>query len=117
MSFNLITLTIFILSLGGLIILVIRKIPILVELPEIAKEPSERKFYLKIKDRIKNIPGLKSFSRDILLQKILSKIRILSMRTENRSFKWLQILRAKSKEDKFGKDDNYWQEIKKTTKE
>jgi hypothetical protein len=117
MSFNLITLLVFISSLFGTILLVIRKIPILVELPEAIEESSGNNFYSKLKERIKNTPGLKSFSKDILLQKILSKIRILSLRTENKTFKWLQNLRNKSQEDKFGKDDNYWQKIRKDTEE
>ena len=112
MSFNLITLLVFIFSSLGIIIMVFRKIPILVELPESPEVLPREKFYLRLKAKIKDVPFLRSLSFDIFLQKILSKIRVLSLKTDNKTFNWLQKLRNKSQEDKFGKDDNYWQEIR-----
>ena len=116
MSFNLITLLVFISSLFGTILLVIRKIPILVELPESSEVLPKEKFYLRLKAKIKNIPGLRFFSSDIFLQKILSKIRVLSLKTDSKTFNWLQKLRKKSQENKIEENDNYWEEIKKSTK-
>ena len=117
MSSNLIILFVLALSLIGMVFFVFKKIPILIELPENTKDSQKEKFYSKLKERIKNLPGLRSFSSDIFLQKILSKVRILSLKTENKTFKWLQNLRNKAKDNKFGENDNYWQEIKKDTKE
>ena len=117
MSSNLIILFVFTLSLIGMVFFVFKKIPILVELPENVESSQSGRFYPRLKEKIRNLPGLKSFSSDIFLQKILSKVRILSLRTENKTFKWLQNLRNKAKDNKFGEEDSYWQDIKKDTKE
>jgi len=100
----------------GLAVILLRKIPVLVELPEIIKKPSGEPFWPKLKRKIKNTPGFKSFSYEVFLQKILSKIRILSLKSENKTGSWLQRLREKSKKNKFQENDNYWEEIKKSTK-
>ena len=103
-------------SLLGMGAIMLRKIPVLIELPEVIKKPSGEPFWLKLKRKIKNTPGLKSFSSEVFLQKILSKIRILSLKSDNKTGSWLQRLREKSKKNKFQEDDNYWEEIKKSTK-
>ncbi len=103
-------------SLLGMGVIILRKIPVLVELPEVIKKPSGEPFWPKLKRKIKNTPGLKSFSYEIFLQKLLSRIRILSLKSENKTGSWLQRLREKSKKNKFQENDNYWEEIKKSTK-
>lgn len=116
MNSNLIAQLVLGLSLIGIIILIFRKIPVLVELQENFEVPPQKKLYLRLKETIRNLPGIKSFSSDIFLQKVLSKIRILSLKTESKTFHWLQKLRKKSQENKFGEKDNYWEKIKKSTK-
>ncbi len=104
-------------SLLGMGAIILRKIPVLVELPEIpAVRINWRSIFLKLKEKIKNTSFLKSFSHEVFLQKILSKIRILSLKSENKTGSWLQRLREKSKKNKFQENDNYWEEIKKSTK-
>jgi len=106
-------------SFIGIGVILIRKIPILVELPEAVAKPLLGDFWLKHKEKIKNIFRSKSFSFETFLQKILSKIRVLSLRIDNKTFNWLQKLRERSQKKKFEggrKDDNYWEEIKKSTK-
>lgn len=103
-------------SLLGMGAIILRKIPVLVELPEIpAVRINWRSIFLKLKEKIKNTSFLKSFSHEVFLQKILSKIRILSLKSENKTGSWLQRLREKSKKNKFQENDNYWEEIKKST--
>jgi hypothetical protein len=75
-------------SLIGIGTILIRKIPILIEIPEEEIEKFDWKiFFLKPFNWIKD---LKIFSSDLFLQKILSKVR---------------------KKDR--KNDNYWEELKK----
>ncbi|MEM4188766.1 MAG: hypothetical protein QXN56_06465 [Candidatus Hadarchaeum sp.] len=49
------------------------------------------------------------------MQKILTKIRILSLKTDNKIFNWLQKLREDYKKKKIKKIENekFWEEIKK----
>lgn len=110
--------TIFLLSgFIGMGIIIVRKISILKELPEIIEEPLANNFWLKLKEKIKNTPCLKSFSFEVYLQKMLSKIRVLFLKADNKTFNWLQKLKKRSQKVKIKeKDDSYWKEIKKSTK-
>lgn len=95
-------------SILGIGLIVLRKIPALVELsPQEIKGPGA---FGKIKEKIKNNKRLKSFSGELLLQKILSKIRVLTLKTENKTSNWLMRLRQKNK-NKFSGD--YWKKIRK----
>ena len=86
------------------------------ELPEIPARDSWKHTLSKLKEKIKILNPFKSFSYEIFLQKLLSKIRILSLKTDNKTFNWLQKLREKSQKKKNLENDNYWEEIKKSTK-
>ena len=117
MNYEIAAIIIFFGSLIGMGVILYRKIPTLRELPEVVEEPLVKDFWLKLKEKIKNIPGLKSFSLEMFLQKILSKIRVLSLRIDNKTTNWLQKLRARSRKKKFEEDKNYWEEIKKMKNE
>lgn len=110
---DLIVLIIFVLSLSGLSLLLYRKSPSLLELPVSAAQPFDWKGLLK--DTKSRLP-LKDFHRDVFLQKVLSRVRILSLKMESKTYKWLRQLRMKAKMKK-NLDGNYWEEIKKSTKE
>jgi len=110
MNSETIILAILLFSFLGLIILIFRKIPILVNLPAVAGEG----FISKIKSRIKESPGFKNFSFEIFLQKIISQIRVLSLKTDHKTFSWLQKLREKTQKKKL-EDGKYWEEIKNST--
>ncbi len=97
-------------SLVGMGIILFRKIPLLVELPEVLP-PKGESVSSKLRKKIKEFNPLKNFSYEVFLQKILSKIRILSLRSESKIGSWLQKLREKSQRKK--ENDNYWEEIKK----
>ena len=113
MSYEIAAQIILVCSLIGMGVIIFRKVPVLTELPEI---PTTRINWLKLKEKIKILNPFKSFSYEIFLQKILSKIRILSLRAENKTFGWLQKLRERSLRKKIEENDNYWKEIKKSTK-
>lgn len=111
MSFEIIMLIVFILSLLGIIIFILRKIPILVNLSETINKPSGDNSFLKLKNRFQNTFNLNSFSFEIFLHKIISQIRILSLKTDSKTFNWLQKLREKSQKKKL-ENGNYWEELK-----
>ena len=107
---------ILLISLLGMLVILLRKIPVLAELPETQIEFNLKAKLIEIKEKIKTSKYFHLPSFEIVLQKILSKIRILTLKTDNKTANWLQRLREKSQKNKF-KEDNYWQEIKKATKD
>lgn len=115
MSSEIIAVTILFGSLLGIGVIIYRKIPILVGLPENLPREGEP-IVLKLKKKIKELHPFKNFSYEIFLQKMISKIRILSLKTDNQTFSWLQKLKEKTKKKKL-ENDNYWQELKKIKKE
>lgn len=106
----------FVYSFIGMGVILFRKIPVLVELSEVVERPRKENLIFVLKQKVKEIEFFKNFSYEIFLQKLLSKIRILTLKTENRTSTLLQKLREKQKEKKIIEDDNYWEEIKKSTK-
>lgn len=105
--FETINLIIFSLSFLSLVFFFFRKMPVLVNLPADVEKDSGKKNFISFK----NIPIIKSFSFEILLQKIISRIRILSLKTDHKTFGWLKQLREKNKKNKLG-NDNYWEEVR-----
>ena len=97
-------------SLSGMAIIVFRKIPVLVDLPLTSGEES---LFLKAKREIKGLNFSEIFDSKNFLQKLLMRIRILTLKMENRISKTLDGLRQKDNEDHY-KKDNYWEEIKQT---
>lgn len=100
-------------SFVGIGMILFRKIPVLIELSETFGKPEAENFILKLKRKIKNTSALTSFSFEVFLQKILSRIKILSLRVENRSDTLLQRLRKNSQKKKLEKTDSYWEKLKK----
>ena len=97
---EIILLIIFILSLIGLAIIIRRKIPILIELSPQVVESSF-------------IGKEKTYRKFLLLQKILSKFRVLVLKTDNKTNEWLKSLRKKSLDNKTKFSDNYWDKLRK----
>lgn len=111
---TLIATIVLIFSLMGMALIISRKIPILLSLPEIVLE--EENLTSKLKRKIKELNPFKNFSYEMFLQKTLMRIRILTLKTDNKTFNWLKKLREKYQKNKIKKDDNYWEEIKKEIK-
>jgi hypothetical protein len=110
MNSETISLILLILSFLGLVIFTYRKIPALVVLSQ-TTVASGSGLFLKIKDRAKDIPWLKNFSLEVILQKIISQVRVLSLKADHKTANWLKNLRQKTQKKKL-EDSNYWQEIK-----
>ena len=111
---ELIAVIILVCSLIGVGVIIFRKIPVLLTLPETLVQ--KESFISKLKERLKKLSPFRNFSYEIFLQKILTKVRILSLRTDNKTFNWLQKLREKAQKKKTEKKDNYWEEVKKEIK-
>ena len=103
-------------SLLGMGTILFRKISLLSELPEAPARLNLKRTLLKLKEKIKILNPFKDFSSEVFLQKILSKIRILALKIENKIANYLQKLREKSQKKKSKENDNYWSELKKSTK-
>src|SRR3989344_3232833 len=107
--------SILLISLFIISVILLRKIPILAKLPEVK---SVKKAFLPkeavisaIKDGVKRIPGAQKFDYELYLQKILSKVRILTLKTESKTGGWLERLRKRR--NGHNHDDGYWEELKK----
>ena len=108
-----VSLIIFAVSFTVLAVIVFGKIPSLVQLPETVPSQIDWQGFLS---RVKTLNIFKDFSFEILLQKILSKVRVLTLKTDNKTSGWLQRLREKSQKKKFAEDDDYWEKVRKSTK-
>jgi len=108
----LVSIVIFFLSLIGMAVILLRKVPDLCMLPE-----RELNFCGSLKDEIKSgikrIPIIKNFSYELYLQKVLSKFRILSLKTESKTGSWLERLRQKNCKKNETRNDDYWDALKK----
>ena len=110
---ELIFLIVLISSLAGIGLLFRQKMPLFLEQPEdFSFEYNYKNFFKKIKKSF----SFKSFSSEVFLQKILSKIRVLTLKTDSKTSTWLQELREKAKKKNSENNDNYWQEVKKFRK-
>ena len=116
---ELIAIVIFIVSCLGLFFIILKKIPRLLELPEMLSvaRVEDEKFFSEIGKNIKNFPVFKDFSFNVFLQKTLSRMRILVLKIDNKTFNWLQRLREKSQKKKFGENENYWKDIRDSDKD
>ena len=104
------TITLFI-GLMGMAVIIFRKIPVLAKLsPEEIKEAGALR---KITRKIKDNGTFKSFSGELVLQKVLSKIRIITLKTDNKTGIWLAKLRQRTLKKKNKFLDDYWQKVKK----
>ena len=104
----------FLTSLAGIVFIVLKKILILGNLPAVSL-PRES-LSLRLKNKIKNLPGAETINYEIYLQKILSRVRILTLKTEQKTGHWLETLRQRSRQKKNGRPDDYWEELKTTKK-
>lgn len=84
-----------------------RKIPLLVKLPEV--ESVRESLVSKVRKGVAKLPGAKKFDYELYLQKMLSKVRVLTLKTENKTGNWLERLRQRRN----GHNNEYWEELKK----
>ena len=115
---EIISLSIFLGSSTALFILFLRKVPLLASLPKTTPIFAKRTNILptllfKAKKKFQTLPWLKNFSFGIFLQRILSKVRILALKAENKIGSWLESLRKRSNGNHASSkstlpQDNYW---------
>jgi hypothetical protein len=89
----------------------------LIELPENppagGKKISEPEVSELTKDEITTDSG-KELSFHIFLEKALMRVKILTLKFENKTSNWLESLRHQNKNKDF--NDNYWEELKKVNR-
>ncbi|MEA3292971.1 MAG: hypothetical protein U9P88_00625 [Patescibacteria group bacterium] len=100
-------------SLLGVVIILTKKAPYLIELPKIVEEYPRNESFSD--EKIKRVFGFISFSSDVFLQKILSKIKVLALKIENKTQAELEKSRKKLRVKNI--DSDYWKNIKKSTKD
>ena len=101
-------------SLASLGYIIGRKVPRLLKFPAKQEGDSLREIFQSAKKRVQGSAPLKTISSpQMLLQTLLSKARIFSLRTENKTSQWLESLRQKSQAKKAAFSDDYWQQLKK----
>ena len=99
-------------SFAGLIgtgTILIRKVPVLVKLSE--KGFPGKSLVSRVKKISLKIPGAERFDYELYLQKMLSKVRVLTLKTESKTGSWLERLRQKR--NGHNHDNSYWEELKK----
>lgn len=111
MSFDLISLIVLVLSFSGLAALALRKVPELKEMPEPEMVFFKKELRKKIKDKTKEVLKERSNILESFLHKLLSRIRILSLKVDKKVSDWIVKLRTRSVERTKGLD-TYWKEIK-----
>ena len=113
-------------SLGGTFFIVRRKIPALLELFSIPTAAPIENFWRRIFKKAvtagQKLPFFKNFHWQSWLEKRLSKLRVLALKTDNKITGYIQLLRIKEAE-KSGKiltgsqpGNEYWSDIKKFVK-
>jgi len=105
---EIIALIIFIIGLIGTGVIILRKVPVLINLAPEELEP-ETKPLEELKERIKRNG---SFSLGRLLGKTLSKFKVLTLKTEDKTSNLLSKLRQKSVEEKNKFSEDYWKKVK-----
>ena len=108
MILELIALIIFLIGLIGTVVIIRRKIPVLNNLVPEEVEPKIKSLE-EIKERIRRNG---SFSLRRFLQRFLSKFKIITLKTENKTSNLLSKLRQKSIEEKNKFSEDYWKRVK-----
>lgn len=103
---NIIAIILFFIGLVGASVIIYRRIPVLVAL---VPEQIKTRPFEEIKEKIKRNG---SFPIKKLLEKILSKFRILTLKTEHRTNNLLIKLRQKSIEEKNKFAEDYWKKVR-----
>jgi hypothetical protein len=114
MSYNAVAFVVFLGSSLGLGGIVLRKLPVISTLPE--EKAKEKVPGLSLHERISGINPWKKFSGSMFLEKTLKKIRILSLKTDHKTFSWLQKIKENNQKKKIEEDEGYWDEVQRATR-
>jgi len=107
MSSEIIFSIILFLGAAGMLFMISKKLPVVLALPDEKIAP------VNIKEMVSNLGSTKEIlSLEMALQKIIARLRILILKSDNKTFNWLQALKEKTKKTKFGENDTYWKDVK-----
>ena len=100
-------------SLLGISFILLRKMPVLLKLSEIdfLKWSIVSELKKGVRKGVRKIPGSKRFDYELYLQKMLSKIQVLTLKTEQKTGSCLELLRKRRNGQTH--NDEYWEELKK----
>jgi len=114
MTSTTVALIIFLGSLGGIIFLTWRKMPLLLAKGVQPSGGNERFRDLVVKstERIRRAEHLR-VGPERMLQKTISKTRSLATKTESKTGEWIDQMQKKSKERKEKFSEEYWSQFKK----
>lgn len=115
MNFDIIALIVLIASFSILSFFIFKKIPALKAMPEPEAIFLKKELKNKIREKTKEVIKENSNSAEAMLHKLLSKIRILSLKIDKKMSDWIIKLRERSLERTKG-FDSYWKEIKASVK-
>jgi len=108
---NFIALAVLAISFIGLVFILLKKLPVLARTHVPADNPSYVAI-AKLKSKVKNALDPVGLDYELYLQKVLSRVRVLTLKTENKTANWLEILRQRSKKNSEENKD-YWEKLKK----
>ena len=113
---NLIAIILFLIGLSGMVAILFRKAPLLADLP--ANLGEKESLILRFKTKIKNFDFSQAFNLRNFLEKFLMRIRILTLKMENKTSQILEKMRQKEKKEIENnyKDDSYWKKLKRKIK-
>jgi len=95
---QLIAFIIFILSVGGIFFILYRKVPVLIQLPQNGHHGIKKhEFIATVEKKIKEV-YFHLFSKQMLLHKVLSKVRIWTLKIERKIDTLLHGIRKKAQE-------------------
>ena len=101
---------IFVGSTIGIGTIVFRKIPVLIEISEERMQKVDSKsFFPKLLSKVRKS---EFFSFNLIFQKILSKIEVLTVAVHKKTDSKLEKLRQDDKKKRDIKNDNYWKKLK-----
>lgn len=115
---ELIAFIIFLICSGGIILILGKKIPALLEIsqPDIFNAAGEKfwiKFFKNIEFGIQKLPFFKNFSWELWIEKRIAKARIIALRVDNFLSGYSAALRAKKEKNQSNANRNeYWTDIK-----
>lgn len=99
-------------SLGGIVFILYRKIPVLIELPS-----EGLKMGGVMRQGVRKVVSSQKVRREKMLDSTLSKARSLASKTETHTSEWLERLREKSKGHKEEFTESYWERLRKKKKQ
>jgi hypothetical protein len=92
-----IVLAIFVVSFGGILLILVRKMPVLNKLPQNGTTGiKEHKIFLSIENKIKNI--FVFFEKQIFFHKFLSWVKVMTLKIETRVDHLLHKIRKKNQQ-------------------